>query len=364
MTLDVTFSESNHDFPVGFSESNLVVGADGATFVPSVSEDGVLSWKNNKDLPNPEPVNITGPKGDSLGKTTPKGGEIFNFYTDTVYTGDNPPKEYPGNTAAKGAHAQNFGTHADGEYSSASGWNSTASGGISDAGGRETEAGGYCAVSRGWGTKASNSCADAGGKDTEASGLYSFTRGLNTKAPGSCADAGGKGTEASGPNSFTRGLNTKAPGTAAVANGESTEAPGYCADAGGYKTKAKGTTSFTRGRETEAREYASSAFGRGTIATARNQHVQGAWNVPDVPDANGNGKYAHIVGGGKGNSSRKNIYTIDWNGLGWFAEGLKVGGTSQDDKNAASVLTTADMATITASVIAALPRYNGEVIAV
>ena len=103
MTLDVTFSESNHDFPAGFSESNFVVGADGATFVPSVSEDGVLSWTNNKGLPNPAPVNITGPKGDSLGKKTPEGGEIFNFYTDPVYTGDNPPKEFPGNTAAKGA---------------------------------------------------------------------------------------------------------------------------------------------------------------------------------------------------------------------------------------------------------------------
>lgn len=38
-------------------------GADGATFVPSVSEEGVLSWTNNAGLPNPEPVNIRGPQG-------------------------------------------------------------------------------------------------------------------------------------------------------------------------------------------------------------------------------------------------------------------------------------------------------------
>ncbi len=37
---------------------------DGATYIPSVDEDGNLSWKNNKKLDNPEVVNIKGPKGD------------------------------------------------------------------------------------------------------------------------------------------------------------------------------------------------------------------------------------------------------------------------------------------------------------
>ena len=39
-------------------------GEDGATFTPSVSEDGTLSWTNDKGLPNPDPVNIKGPQGD------------------------------------------------------------------------------------------------------------------------------------------------------------------------------------------------------------------------------------------------------------------------------------------------------------
>lgn len=39
-------------------------GEDGATFLPSVDENGDLSWTNNGGLPNPEPVNIRGPKGD------------------------------------------------------------------------------------------------------------------------------------------------------------------------------------------------------------------------------------------------------------------------------------------------------------
>lgn len=39
-------------------------GQNGATFTPSVSPEGVISWTNDKDLPNPEPVNIKGEKGD------------------------------------------------------------------------------------------------------------------------------------------------------------------------------------------------------------------------------------------------------------------------------------------------------------
>lgn len=38
-------------------------GGDRATFIPEVSEDGVISWTNNKGLPNPDPVNIKGPQG-------------------------------------------------------------------------------------------------------------------------------------------------------------------------------------------------------------------------------------------------------------------------------------------------------------
>ena len=37
----------------------------GATFTPSVSDDGDLSWSNDKGLANPEPVNIKGNPGDN-----------------------------------------------------------------------------------------------------------------------------------------------------------------------------------------------------------------------------------------------------------------------------------------------------------
>lgn len=38
-------------------------GENGATFYPSVSADGVISWTNNKGLENPKPVNIRGGNG-------------------------------------------------------------------------------------------------------------------------------------------------------------------------------------------------------------------------------------------------------------------------------------------------------------
>ena len=38
-------------------------GENGATFTPTVSEDGLLSWTNDRGLANPPPVNIAGPAG-------------------------------------------------------------------------------------------------------------------------------------------------------------------------------------------------------------------------------------------------------------------------------------------------------------
>ena len=50
-------------------------GANGATFTPSVSSEGVISWTNDKNLPNPTAVNIKGPQGakGDQGDTGPQG---------------------------------------------------------------------------------------------------------------------------------------------------------------------------------------------------------------------------------------------------------------------------------------------------
>lgn len=48
---------------IKINNTTITGGADGATFIPMVSSDGVLSWTNNKNYPNPTPVNIKGQQG-------------------------------------------------------------------------------------------------------------------------------------------------------------------------------------------------------------------------------------------------------------------------------------------------------------
>ena len=69
-------------------------GEDGATFTPSVSSAGVLSWTNNKGLTNPAAVNIKGPQGET-GATGPQGA--------TGATGATGPQGPKGDTGATGA---------------------------------------------------------------------------------------------------------------------------------------------------------------------------------------------------------------------------------------------------------------------
>lgn len=85
MNLDVTFTESDSTFSAEFSEG-LGTGENGATFIPSVSADGVLSWINDKGLPNPAPVNIKGEAGKGISHITAVPAEscviLQIYYTD------------------------------------------------------------------------------------------------------------------------------------------------------------------------------------------------------------------------------------------------------------------------------------------
>lgn len=62
-------------------------GEDGATFTPAVSEDGVLSWSNDRGLPNPEPVSIKGPPGEGGAGGGVPAGMICMWSGDTVPEG-------------------------------------------------------------------------------------------------------------------------------------------------------------------------------------------------------------------------------------------------------------------------------------
>lgn len=70
-------------------------GENGATFYPSVSEDGTLSWTNDKGLENPPSVNIKGKDGKSAYQYAKDGG-----YTGTeVEFAEKLAKEIPTKTS-------------------------------------------------------------------------------------------------------------------------------------------------------------------------------------------------------------------------------------------------------------------------
>lgn len=127
-----------------------------------------------------------------------------------------------------------------------------------------------------------------------------------------------------GTYSFAEGYRGTASGAYSHAEGNSTTSSGGSSHSEGYGTNATGA--FTH------------AEGQKTVAANKAQHVQGEFNIADNTGNNTTrGKYAHIVGNGISDARRSNAHTLDWNGLGWFAGGLKVGGTGQDDAEAKEV---------------------------
>ena len=162
--------------------------------------------------------------------------------------------------------------------------------------------------------------------------LGSHAEGASTLSLGQGSHAEGSHTIASGDHSHSEGYNTTASGGDSHAEGRTTKALGEYSHAEGIGTYAKGEGSHTEGYQTYAEGAYSHAEGISTFAHSEAQHAQGRFSCPD-----GYNKYAHIVGNGESEGSRSNAHTLDWNGVGWFAGGLKVGGTSQDDGAAVEV---------------------------
>ena len=76
------------------ADLGITTGTNGATFTPAVDDAGNLSWSNDKDLANPNTVNIKGDKGDKgdkgeKGDTGTKGadGQTPTISIGTVNTG-------------------------------------------------------------------------------------------------------------------------------------------------------------------------------------------------------------------------------------------------------------------------------------
>lgn len=110
------------------------------------------------------------------------------------------------------------------------------------------------------------------------------------------------------------GTNNNVSGTNATAFGIYCTSSGRWSHAEGGQTTASGTAAHAEGNNSKAQKSNSHAEGNATIASGDSQHVQGKFNVEDTE-----GKYAHIVGGGRTNNDRKNIHTLDWQGNAWYA---------------------------------------------
>lgn len=186
------------------------------------------------------------------------------------------------------------------------------SGQYSHAEGGSTTASDYCAHAEGYGTEASGMCSHAEGNETTASGQYSHAEGSSTSASAAWSHA--------------EGSKTTASANGAHAEGSWTTASGQDSHAEGIYSKATGNYSHAEGSHTQASKACSHAEGLHTYAWSENQHVQGKYNIEDGDD-----RYAHIVGNGESNSVRSNAHTLDWAGNAWFAGGIYVGGTDQDN---------------------------------
>ena len=80
----VIVPQGNQSLAWFFIPIDLEKGDTGYTFIPSVSNSGIISWTNDGNLPNPNPVNIKGPQGEPGKDGTD--GEDGGYYKPSVST--------------------------------------------------------------------------------------------------------------------------------------------------------------------------------------------------------------------------------------------------------------------------------------
>ena len=71
------FNNEEQEHTTNFGSYNTIYdGENGATFYPNVSEEGILSWTNDRELPNPTPRKVKGEDGKG-GYTPIKGTDYW-----------------------------------------------------------------------------------------------------------------------------------------------------------------------------------------------------------------------------------------------------------------------------------------------
>ncbi len=319
---------------VGGKEGLLAVTFDRGYFNFSGVFTGDVKW-NTGDVLSLVAQNdfITFNQGDTYtasfeDTTTPYYSKLdFNYMPDNVYHSENAPVKFG---AGENSAVQGEGTNATGKNAHAEG--------------RRTEA--------------TVSNAHAEGIYTVASGYSSHAEGGNTKATGEYSHAEGSGSNASG-------LYAHAEGDYTVANRRGMHAEGKynLYDSAKYLDVVSSNNDFNWRNMYAASEYTFDAdTGYYTLVNAepKNEAVIGLYHATKYQYENGiitilnkpislisgtnynierhqsnlaanlQGKYVHVVGNGN-QSARSNAYTLDWDGNGWFAGNVFVGGTGQDE---------------------------------
>ena len=154
---------------------------------------------------------------------------------------------------------------------------------------------------------------------------------------GNSAFAYGRNAVASGQRSVAWGLSCEATEVGACASGWSSVASGMLAYAEGNSCEASGANSRAQNKHTIAIGENSTAIGLYTEANGIDQVVLGRQNIVDTEN-----KYAVIIGNGdrdsNGDEYKSNAATIDWEGNGWFANGITVGASNYNVPTANSAI--------------------------
>ena len=171
--------------------------------------------------------------------------------------------------------------------------------------------------------------------DSERFNAYAERGVYQNAAIGECSTVFGSRSWVIGDGGFASGTNNLVKGLLGVAFGighylyESSQKGFAC----GSNNRLQGILEFVSGTGNYPKGYASHVEGRGNIAdggrsssAGKPQHVEGQYNVQD-----GTQTYAHIVGNGTSKSDRSNAHTLNYNGTAWYANAVKVGGTSETD---------------------------------
>lgn len=222
------------------------------------------------------------------------------------------------------AHAEGDATHALGKGSHSEGHTTKAVADDSHAEGDQTVTKGQASHAEGFKSTTLGHYAHAEGCNTTADG-YNHSEGVSSYTLLEALPS--YNVWGTPPETIIEAWNTKnftfAKGNGSHAEGQDTLAIGQASHAEGFRTRATSLSAHSEGRNTKAEGYYSHAEGMSSVASGDYSHAQGNYTIANgdsqftlgkfnIPD--NNEKYAVIIGGGTGESNRKNVFTIDWNG--------------------------------------------------